>query len=84
MKFWREKLGCLIWVAAILFLSAGGGWGANKYFASISWMPVWANIILSVVIGIIVLIVLGVTSYLILTVTDKDYEKNSPDFSGKV
>lgn len=84
MKDRLEKLGCLVWVAAILVLSAGGGWFANKLFTNISWMPVWANIVLSIVIGIIVFLFLGGISSLILIATDEDYDKECPDFSGQV
>jgi hypothetical protein len=85
MKFWREKLGCTVWTLAILALSVGAGLWTYNGLANIQWDIVsWLHIALSIIASIFVMIFLGVVSFITLIVTDKDYEKECPDFGGQV
>lgn len=76
MENWRKKLGCLVWIMAILFVSAVAGWGAHRGLANIQpEMPIWLNVASSVAAGVFALLVLGVISFLVIVGTDKDWDK---------
>lgn len=84
MKEWLKNAGCFFWIAAILGLSAGGGWLTNRGLAHVHWMANWVNVVLSIVVGIVILIILGIISFLVAIMFDKDYDNVCPDFEGTV